>query len=195
MILSLRGAPIGVWLMDFHLFSLLKSIFKKISFWSISTASCLIQIDQKLIFLNIDLSKENKWKLINVTFHWSSWKLKIIKKQLDQSKKAFPWFLNKWPASRPVSQATWRWSTSKWAGLQPQHKSNISAFQKCFLLQPQHSQLCRNACYCSHNTLSFAEMLPTAAAAFSALQKCFPLQPQHSQLCRNASHCSHGTFS
>ena len=56
-------------------------------------------------------------------------------------------------------------------------------------------QLCRNASYCSHSTVSFSEMLPTAAAALSVLQKCFPLQPQHSQFCRNAFHCSHSTFS
>ena len=56
-------------------------------------------------------------------------------------------------------------------------------------------QLCRNASYCSHSTLSFAEMLATAATTLSALQKCFRLQPQHSQLCRNASHCSHSTLS
>ena len=48
-------------------------------------------------------------------------------------------------------------------------------------------QLCRNASYCSHSTVSFSEMLPTAAAALSVLQKCFPLQPQHCQFCRNAS--------
>ena len=91
------------------------------------------------------------------------------KKQLDLSKKALPWCLNKWPASRPVSLATWRWSTSKWPGLQPQHKSSISALQKCFLLQPQHSQLYKNASCCSRSTRSFAEMLPTAATALSAI--------------------------
>ena len=42
-----------------------------------------VEIYLKLIFLNIDLSKENKWKLINQTKNWSSRKLKIIKKALD----------------------------------------------------------------------------------------------------------------
>ena len=77
----------------------------------------------------------------------------------------------------------------------PTAAAALAALQKCFPLQPQHFQLCRNASYCSHSTDSFSEMLPTAAAALSVLQKCFPLQPQHSQFCRNASHCSHSTFS
>ena len=52
--------------------------------------------------------------------------------------------------------------------------TTLSALQKCFRLQPQHSQLCRNASHCSHSTLSFAEMLPTAATALSA--KCNNIQ-------------------
>ena len=50
----------------------------------------------------------------------------------------------------------------------PTAATALSALQKCFPLQPQHSQLCRNASHCSHSTLSFAEMLPTAATALSA---------------------------
>ena len=52
--------------------------------------------------------------------------------------------------------------------------TTLSALQKCFRLQPQHSQLCRNASHCSHSTLSFAEMLPTAATALSV--KCNNIQ-------------------
>ena len=68
-ILSLRELQFDVILINFHLFSLPKSIFTKISFSPKLTASCLIQIDLKLIFLNIDLSTENKRKLINLTPH------------------------------------------------------------------------------------------------------------------------------
>ena len=77
----------------------------------------------------------------------------------------------------------------------PTAAAALTAFQKCFPLQPQHSWLCRHDSYCSRSTLSFAEMLPAAAAVLSAFQKCFPLQPQHPQLCRNASHCSRSTLS
>ena len=48
-----------------------------------------VEIDLKLIFLNIDLSKENKWKSINQTPIGAPRKLKIIKKALDQCKKSF----------------------------------------------------------------------------------------------------------
>ena len=50
----------------------------------------------------------------------------------------------------------------------PTAATALSAFQKCFLLQPQHFQFSRNASHCSHSTISFAEMLPTAATALSA---------------------------
>ena len=60
MILSLRELQWGVRLINFHLFSLLKSIFKKISLRSIWIKQEAVEIDLKLIFLNIDLSKENK---------------------------------------------------------------------------------------------------------------------------------------
>ena len=59
-ILSFQELQWKVTLINFHLFSLLKSIFKKISFWSIWIKQEAVEIDQKLIFLNIDLSKENK---------------------------------------------------------------------------------------------------------------------------------------
>ena len=134
MILSLRGAPIGVWLIDFHLFSVLKSIFKKISLRSIWIKQEAVNFGEKLIFVNIDLGNENKWKLINITSNWSSRKLKIVKKALDQCKKTFFWILNKWPASRPVSQPTLCWSASKWAGLQPQHNRPTAAFVAEYIL-------------------------------------------------------------
>ena len=80
MILSFQELQWNVILINFHLFSLFKSILKKNSFWSIWIKQEPVEIDLKLIFLNIDLSKENKWKLINQTLNWSSRKLKIIKK-------------------------------------------------------------------------------------------------------------------
>ena len=68
------------------------------------------------------------------------------------------------------------------AEMLPTAATALPAFRKCFLLQPQHSQLCGNASHCSHSTLGFSEMLPTAATALSVLQKCLPLQPRHFQL-------------
>ena len=59
-ILRFGKVPIGVSLFIFHLFSLLKSIFKRISFWSFWNKQGPVEIDQKLIFKKIDLSKENK---------------------------------------------------------------------------------------------------------------------------------------
>ena len=75
-------------------------------------------------------------------------------------------------------------STFRFAEMLLTAATALSALQKCFLLQPQHSQLCRHASYCSNSTLSLAEMLPTAATARSVLQKCFPLQPRHFQIDR-----------
>ena len=59
-------------------------------------------------------------------------------------------------------------STDSFSEMLPTAAAALSVLQKCFPLQPQHSQFCRNASHCSHSTFSFAEMLPTAATALSA---------------------------
>ena len=78
--------------------------------------------------------------------------------------------------------ATTQIDNFSFAEMLPTAATALPAFQECFILQQQHSQLFRNASYCSHSTFSLAEMLPTAATALSVLQKCFPLQPRHFQL-------------
>ena len=60
MILNLRKLQWGVRLISFHLFSLFKSIFKKINLRSSWIKQEAVEIDLKLFFFNIDLRKENK---------------------------------------------------------------------------------------------------------------------------------------
>ena len=60
MILSLRKLQWGVRLINFLLFSVLKSIFKKISLRSIWIKQEAVNFGEKLIFVNIDLGNENK---------------------------------------------------------------------------------------------------------------------------------------
>ena len=60
MILSCQELQWKTILINLHLFSLLKSIFKKISLRSIWMKQEAVEIDLKLIFKIIDLSRENK---------------------------------------------------------------------------------------------------------------------------------------
>ena len=91
----------------------------------------------------------------------------LIFEQMTSQPPSQPGHLTLVQIEMSMTAATTQIDHFSFAEMLPTAATALSAFQKCFLLQPQHFQFSRNASHCSHSTISFAEMLPTAATALS----------------------------